>query len=220
MFFEYPKTTIFGRKIPKNKFYEKVKFNSKLKNKFINQIDKIIWQYKLASNTINLEATIKVPEIDILDLYLKTKDLDLDILNLIDKAIPLPIIFQIHFENKIKLIATYKRPSDSEKNKWIFDRYFESDWESNNVVKKPLPQALNLEKLYESLITEIIPSQFRSNEKIENKIDNINQANTLKKEIMMLEMKYRKEKQPNRQFEINKKIKIKCSELEKLMNKD
>jgi hypothetical protein len=223
MFFEYPKATSFGRKIPKSKFYENAKLNTKLKDKFINQIDKIVWQYKLASNTLNLDATKAVPEIQILDLFLKTKEVDLDILTLIDKAIPLPIIFQIHYEKKIKIKATYKRPSESNSDNWVFDSYIESHWEAHDVIRQPLPQVLNLEKLYESLLTELIPVEFKSNEKKENigiRFDIIKQAKLLKKDIETLNMKYKQEKQRNRQFDINKQIKLKQKELDKLNNRD
>ena len=223
MFFEYPKATSFGRKIPKSKFYEKAKLNSKLKTKFINQIDKIIWQYKLAPNTINLDATKEVPEIQILDLFLKTKEVDQEILTIIDNAIPLPIIFQIHFNNKVKIKAAYKKPLESNNDKWVFDAYIESNWEIHNVSRKPLPQVLNLEKLYESLLTDLIPVEFKSNEKKENigiQLDIIKQTKLLKKDIETLNMKYKQEKQRNRQFEINKQIKLKQKELDKLNNRD
>ena len=223
MFFEYPKATSFGRKIPKSKFYEKAKLNSKLKTKFINQIDKIIWQYKLAPNTLNLEATKVVPEIQILDLFLKTKEVDQEILTIIDNAIPLPIIFQIHFNNKVKIKAAYKKPLESNNDKWVFDAYIESNWEIHNVSRKPLPQVLNLEKLYESLLTDLIPVEFKSNEKKENigiQLDIIKQTKLLKKDIETLNTKYKKEKQRNRQFEINKQIKLKQKELDKLINRE
>ena len=223
MFFEYPKATIFGRKIPKVKFYENAKLNSKLKDKFINQIDKIVWQNKLAPNTLNLDATKAVPEIQILDLFLKTKEVDPEILTLIDKAIPLPIIFQIYYENKIKIKATYKRPLESDKDKWVFDSYIESHWEDHDVLRQPLPQALNLEKLYESLLAELIPVEFKSNGKKENigiQLDIIKQTKLLKKDIETLQMKYKQEKQRNRQFEINTQIKFKQNELDKLNNRE
>ena len=112
---------------------------------------------------------------------------------------------------------------ESNKDKWVFDSYIESRWEDHNVLRQPLPQALNLEKLYESLLAELIPVEFKSNGKKENigiQLDVIKQTKLLKKDIETLHMKYKHEKQRNRQFEINKQIKLKQNELDKLNNRD
>ena len=223
MFFEYPEKSRFGRKIPKSKFYENANFNAKLKDKFINQIDKIVWQYKLAPNTLNLDATDEVPEIQVLDIFLKTKEIDEAMLELIDKAIPLPIIFQLHHENKIKIKAAYKRPSDSVNNKWVLESYIESEWEANTIMKQLMPQVLNLGKLYEAILSTLIPVEFRSNKKNENigeQIGIINQVKLLQKNIEKLNSNYKQEKQRNRQFEINQQIKLKQKELDKLNNRE
>jgi len=126
--FDYPTKARFGRKIPKSKLYENASVNTKLKDNFVNQIEKIIWQYKLAPDTLNLDATDKVPEIQIFDLFIKTKEVDQALLEVIDKAIPLPIIFQIYRDDKVKIKAAYKRPSESANNKWVIESYFESEW--------------------------------------------------------------------------------------------
>jgi len=221
MFFEYPEKCRFGRKIPKSKFYENVNFNTKHKNKFINQIDKIVWQYKLAPDTLNLDATDTVPEIQVLDIFLKTKEIDQVMLELIDKAIPLPIIFQIYQEDKIKIKAAYKRPAGSSNNKWVLESYLESNWEVDSIPRQPIPQALNLGKLYESILVSFIPMNYeidKKNDNLGDQIDIINKVRLLQKDIKMLNSNYKKEKQRNRQFEINKQIKLKKKELDKLSN--
>jgi len=221
VFFEYPEKCRFGRKIPKSKFYENANFNTKHKNKFINQIDKIVWQYKLAPDTLNLDATDVVPEIQVLDIFLKTKEIDQVMLELIDKAIPLPIIFQIYQEDKIKIKAAYKRPSGSSNNKWVFESYLESNWEADSIPRQSIPQALNLEKLYESILTSFIPANYQISKKNDNfgdQIGIIDKVKLLQKDIEILNMKYKQEKQRNRQFEINKQIKLKQKDLDKLIN--
>lgn len=221
MFFDYPEKCRFGRKIPKSKFYENVNFNTKHKNKFINQIDKIVWQYKLAPDTLNLNATDTVPEIEVLDIFLKTKEIDQVMLELIDKAIPLPTIFQIHQGDKIKIKTAYKRPSGSSNHKWVLEGYLESNWEADSILRQSLPQALNLGKLYEAILTSFIPINYQIDKKNDNfgdQIDIINKVRLLQKDIKMLNSNYKKEKQRNRQFEINKQIKLKQKELNKLSN--
>ena len=87
-FFDYPTGSAFGRVLPKNKIYEHAKASSKLKNLFVRQVDKIVWKYKLATETINIPAKKSVPEIQIFSITLKTGELHEDVLRSIDKAIP------------------------------------------------------------------------------------------------------------------------------------
>jgi hypothetical protein len=218
--FDYPTKARFGRKIPKSKLYENASVNTKLKDKFVNQIEKIIWQYKLAPNTLNLDATNKVPEIQIFDIFLKTKDLDQALLEVIDKAIPLPIIFQIHKGNKVKIKAAYKRPSESANNKWVIEAYFESEWLDKYSTKRPMPQALDLGKLYEQILKSLMPVEVissKTTQTLDEQVGIINQINSLQKELDNLNSKYKKEKQSNRQFEINKQIKLKEEKLRGLI---
>ena len=219
MLFDYPIKARFGRKLPKSKLYENASVNTKLKDKFINQIDKIIWQYKLAPDTLNLDATDKVPEIQVFDIFIKTKEIDQALLEVIDKAIPLPIIFQIHKDNKVKIKAAYKRPSESANNKWVIESYFESEWLDKDTTKQPMPQTLNLGKLYEQILKSLMPVEVTSDKTIQNldeQVGIINQINSLQKEIDKLNSKYKKEKQHNRQFEINKQIKFTQKQLNNL----
>ena len=219
MLFDYPTKARFGRKIPKSKLYENASVNTKLKDKFINQIDKIIWQYKLAPNTLNLDATDKVPEIQIFNIFLKTKEVDQALLEVIDKAINYPIIFQIHKGNKVKIKAAYKRPSESANNRWVIESYFESEWLDKDTTKQPMPQALDLGKLYEQILKSLMPVEVASSkttQTLDEQVGIINQINSLQKELDKLNSKYKKEKQRNRQFEINKQIKLKQKELNHL----
>ena len=219
MLFDYPTKARFGRKIPKSKLYENASVNTKLKDKFVNQIEKIVWQYKLAPDTLNLDATDKVPEIQIFNIFLKTKEVDQALLEVIDKAIPLPIIFQIHKGNKVKIKAAYKRPSESANNKWVIESYFESEWLDKYSTKQPMPQALDLGKLYEQILKSLMPVEVtnsKTTQTIDEQVGIINQINSLQKELDKLNSKYKKEKQHNRQFEINKQIKLKQKELNHL----
>lgn len=219
MLFDYPTKARVANKLPKNKLYENASVNTKLKDKFVNQIEKIVWQYKLAPDTLNLDATDKVPEIQIFDVFLKTKEVDQVLLEVIDKAIPLPIIFQIHKGNKVKIKAAYKRPSESANNKWVIESYFESEWLDKDTAKQPMPQALDLGKLYEQILKSLMPAEVisgKTSQTIDQQVSMIKQINLLQKELDKLNSKYKKEKQANRQFEIHKQIKLTQSQLDNL----
>jgi hypothetical protein len=61
---------------------------------------------------------------------------------------------------------------------------------------------------------EVISS--KTSQTLDQQVDKINKINSLKKEMDKLDSKYKKEKQRNRQFEINKQIKLKQKELNHL----
>ena len=117
--FDYPPQTHFGRIVAKNKIYERVKPSRKVQDVFSAQVGKIIWQYKLAPEITNLPSRPSVQEIEVFEISLKTDNLDTNILRCIDKTIIHPIIFNLTFENQIKVIATYKRPSEATSSKWV-----------------------------------------------------------------------------------------------------
>ena len=118
-FFDYPHAAAFGRVIPKTKIYEQAKAGTKLRQRFVDQVDQIVWQYKLAPETINLSATKAVSEIQILELRLREPDLNEDVLRAIDRAIVFPIIFELSYDGKHKALASYKRPSEADSTKWV-----------------------------------------------------------------------------------------------------
>ena len=92
----YPKQAAFGRVLPKNKIYEHSGANNRLKNLFVEQVEQIVWQYKLAPETVNLPARPGVPEIQVFSIQLKTPELHEDVLSCIDGAVQFPILFELH----------------------------------------------------------------------------------------------------------------------------
>ena len=82
-----------------------------------------------------------------------------------------------------------------------------------------MPQALDLGKLYEQILKSLMPVEVtnsKTTQTIDEQVGIINQINSLQKELDKLNSKYKKEKQHNRQFEINKQIKLKQKELDNL----
>lgn len=219
MLFEYPAKAKFGRTVPKSKLYENAKISTKLKDKFVKQIDKIVWKYKLAPETTNLGATDNVPEIQVFAIYLKGDEIDDALLQIIDKAINFPIIFQLYKSDQIKVKSAYKRPSASANNKWVIEAYFESAWLDKNTEKQPLPQALDLSGLYEQILQSFMPVEItntQTSQTLDQQVDKIKQIESAQKQLDKLQVKLTKEKQFGRKADINKQLKIKQKQLDKL----
>ncbi len=55
-FVRYPSQAAFGRTLPKSKLYVHSHAGARLKTLFVQQVEQIVWQFKLAPETINLPA--------------------------------------------------------------------------------------------------------------------------------------------------------------------
>ena len=215
-FFEYPKSATFGRVLPKTKIYEHGNVSTKLKNLFVTQVDKIVWQYKLAPETINLPATKTVPEIQVFHIALKKGELNEDVLRCIDKAIPFPLIFELRYGDKRKAVATFKRPSEADSTKWVIGDYFSTSWEADTTPRKSLPVALNLQALYDKLFNPLMPLTGFQNEPLQVRVERMESIRAAEREVAKIEARLAREKQFNKRVAINAELRNARQELKKL----
>jgi len=209
-----PEKTLYNRKIPKNKFYEKIKANSKLKDKFTRQIDSIVWKHKLSKQTMNIEPTEEIQEIQIFEIYLKQKELSKELLENIDRAIPYPILFVLKYNDEAKLTIAYKQRNKNDENKFVIDSYYESEWTSIENLSIDISSGLNLQTLYENIIKSLISVEAEKNDSIQEIIEYQKNVDQLKYEISKLESKMRNEKQFNKKVKLNMELQNKKKELE------
>jgi hypothetical protein len=218
--FAYPKQAEFGRVLPKNKIYEHSGANSRLKDLFVEQVEQIVWRYKLAPETINLAAKPGVPEIQVFAIQLKTPELHRDVLRCIDGAVQFPIIFEITQgqgpEARTQVVAAYRRPSEADAASWVYSEYFESGWMPATSERAPLPLALDLGGLYEQLLHRLVPIAPRTQEPLRDLIARTEAARSMAKEVAKAEASLAKEKQFNRKVEINSNLRQLRAQLEKL----
>lgn len=214
--FAYPRQAAFNRVLPKSKIYEHGKPSRAVRDGFVAQINQIVWQYKLAPETINLPSRPGVPEIEIFSLELKTADVSEDVLRCIDKAIPLPIFYNLSFEGRIKTVAAYKRPSDADSSRWVVDAYFAGPWLPADDERSALPVALDMAGLYEQMLRRLMPTPARSGETLKNHVERLSQLQSKQNEYTKLEARLLKEKQFNRKVEINTQLRTLKTDIETL----
>jgi len=202
----YPKQAAFGRVLPKNKIYEHSGANSRLKDLFVKQVEQIVWQYKLAPETINLPASPGVPEIQVFSLQLKTPELHRDVLRCIDGAIPFPILFELAFEGRTQVVADYKRPNASDASRWVLSDYFATDWLPVDCQRAAMPVALHMGGLYEQLLHRLIPLSARPQETLAELVARVEQSQAKQRELDKTTARLEKEKQFNRKVEINAQL--------------
>ena len=214
--FDYPKNTAFGRVLPKNKIYKHGSPRAAVKELFVRQVEQIVWQHKLAPETVNLKPSRAVPEIQVFIVSLKEDELRTDILRCIDQAIPFPIIFELRHDGKIMSIAAYKRPSEADSAKWVIGEYFESGWVSTDAPRKPLPMVFDLEALYGHLLMSLMPYPARSGESLQARVERMERIRLRQRELERCETRLRKEKQFNCKVTVNAELRELKQELENL----
>lgn len=210
--YQFPQQAKVDRIIPKNKFYEQGKANGKIEQLFVNQVESIRWVYKLAASTIHLEDQDDLKEIQIFRVKSRVENLDISILSFIDKLILTPIIFEVVYQDKVKVVATYKRLNQADKSKAVIGQYYASEWLGDHN-RAELPLYLKLSDLYEHFIEQLLPlavsreqHQDRESISLEIKLQKAQQLESLLKQFDQLKAKLRNEKQFNRRVELNKQL--------------
>lgn len=212
-----PKSTEFNKRIPKQKFYEKLNVTPTLKRSFIDQIKTVIWRNKIAESTINIAPGKTVTEIEIFEIQLNSSELDTDVLKLIDKEIPYHIVFILSFDGKYQAWTAYKEEAASGNSAFKVDTYYHTEWLEEE--KLPLKaDGLDIDRVYESFVRQIAGDALKNvnDESLKESVEREKRREQLKKQIAVLETKIRKEKQFNKQVEMNGQLKRLKKELEGL----
>jgi hypothetical protein len=212
-----PDRALYNRRIPKNKFYKQIGVDTKLERKFIDEIEQIIWKYKLSKDTVNLEPTKEIEEIQIFEIILKRKHISIEVLENIDRVIPYPILFILKYESDIKLVIAHKERNKIDPNKMVVHSYYQTEWMKENQIQMDVLNGLNLKDVYENILKQLLPIESTFEDNIEELIKLSEEQEKLKKEISRLEKRIKREKQFNRKVELNLKLKKKKKELEELM---
>jgi hypothetical protein len=219
-FFDYPIAAAFGRVVPKSRIYEHAGVGTALRDLFVTQVDQITWKYKLAPETMNLAATKAVGEIQVFGISLRNGKLDEEVLRAIDRAIPFPLIFELSWSGKRKVVAAFKRPSDADATKRVVSAYFATDWVHDDAPRKPLPVALNLGGLYDALLTALMPRAAAKAEytveDIQTRVARMEAIRAKTREVDRIKARLAREKQFNKRVAINAELRAARQELERL----
>ena len=219
-FVRYPAQAAFGRTLPKSKLYTHSHAGTRLKNLFVQQVDQIVWQFKLAPETINLPARPAVPEIQVFGIQLKTADLSLDVLRAIDQAVQFPIIFELAHAGQTQVVACYKsaggRPNESDASRWVLSDYFATGWLPDNAERSALPVALHLGSLYEQLLRALLPMPARPHETLAEQVARLDAMAAKQREADKTAARLEQARQFNRKVAINADLRRLHSELDAL----
>ena len=213
-----PKSTEFNKRIPKQKFYDNLNVSPALKRSFIDQIKVIYWANKIAAATLNLAEGKNVTEIEVFEVRLNVPTLDEAVLKQIDREIPYHILFIMEYEDKYKAVIGYKEES-SGNTAFKVNCYYSTEWMNADALPLKL-EGLSVDSVYENFVRQIAGDALRSEEgkteSLKESVERDNRRQELEKQIAALQTKVRKEKQLNKQVQLNAELKKLKKELEEL----
>ena len=203
----FPQSTEFNKRIPKQKFYERLDVSPALRRVFVEQIRIVYWKNKLAATTLNIAPGEQVTEIEVFEVRLNVPDLEENVLRLIDREIPYHILFLLEYDGKYRAVMGYKEAASSGKAAFRVDRYYHTDW----LAEKDLPlclEGLTLDAVYENFIRQIAGEGLsrEKNATLKESVERQKQREQLEKQIAALEAQMKKEKQLNRKMELKAEI--------------
>ena len=214
----FPASTEFGKRIPKQKFYENLDVSPALHRMFVDQIKLVYWRNTLAASTLNIAAGEAVTEIEVFEVRLNDPQLDEAMLKQIDKEIPYHILFILTCDGKAQAWIGYKEAAASGSNAFKVGRYYHTDWMPEDELHLSI-DGLNMDAVYANLVRQIAGDSLSSTqgETLQESVARDEAKQELLKKIASLEMKIRKEKQLNRKMELNAELKKIRKKMESLL---
>jgi hypothetical protein len=217
LLYQWPKAAAFGRVVPKTKFYEHASLGSTVKDRFVSDVRRITWAYKLAESTINLPGSVEVSEIQVFEIAAKDDNVAASVLAAIDKAVRTPIIFEISrgegAAQAIRMVAAHKQVGSGAPK---LGPYFSTEWQPASDERVPLPTAIDLTSMYTGLLQPLTPVTPRAGENVSDVAGRLTTVRSLEREISALERKLRNEPQLNRKVELRRTLKTKQATLVEL----
>ena len=198
-----PRTTQVNRRVAKEKLYQNAALAPQTREMIKDQIDSVFWRNKLADSTMAISAGETVAEIQIFEIQLRQRELDKRVLPAIAKAIPYKILFILVFGDEAQV--------------WIeaSGTFYNTDWQPLGGFMLKF-DGLNLDAVYENLARQISGGRLGTDGDIEEAVDRDKQRQRLERDIVALEKKLLREKQFNKQVELNGELKRLRNEMEGL----
>ena len=205
-----PASTAFDRRIPKQKFYKELPLTPAMRRVFVGQINAIWWRSKIAPATANLAPGRTVTELEVFELQLAQPSLDEGVLRAIDKRIPYPILYLLTCDGRCQAWIGYQPAGQAGARV-----YYHTAWQPQEDLKLEL-RGLDTDVAYENFVRQIAGGALDAPaaEPLPRSIARDQRRRALEKQIAVLQNKIRREKQLNRQVELNGELKRLRKEME------
>lgn len=201
--FKLPRTTELNKVIPKNAFDSYT--NTKQKKEFADHISRIIWLNKLSVDTTNLQSK-EILEIQVFDIELKEKVQIKNILNIIDKAIPYPIIFIIRNGKSVYLSTSPKHSNPKNEDLAVIDYTYSTEWFIENENEFQIELKNDIDWVYKTFCEQFNKTKAPVKD-LKELVTTQKELDSLNKEIEKVKSAIARSKQFNKKVELNLKLK-------------
>jgi len=210
----FPADTVFNKKIPKQKFYDKLDVSNRIQQMFVTEIESIYWTHKLSPETLNVSPGTNVAEIQVFEITLKEQRVSDNLIATIDREIPYHLVFVLRYRDQAQLIISYKEESKSREDKFKVDSYYRTDWIDYEKLTLNI-EGLDLDRIYENFIFQIAGDglNLEKAEDIRDAVMVAKEIDRLETYITKLEKRIRNEKQFNLQVKLKQQLRAAQEEL-------
>lgn len=212
---KFPQTTILDKVVPKNAFYQFMGVNTSIKQHFVNDVDRIIWLYKLAPSTLHVEDGQTVHEITFFVVSLKSQQCPKDLFLFIDENMPRHIVFLLSYADRYQFNINYKLWIDPNKGMFRIVESYVSPWISQEELQLSI-YGLSMDQIYTHFVGQISGIGNHSTSDLQKIIELKKQVAQKDKQCEALQKKIRKEVQLNRKMQLNGQARQLRQEIEAL----
>ena len=189
-----PQTTEIKKQLPKKAIYAKFNMPASQREHFDADISRIDIEVGVSKATVPaLAEGEEVKEFYVLGIHLKRKEYDPKNILMLTKLLPHKMVFTLHYGEEIQFAIHHTK-------------LITSDWKLTDEATLPV-SGLNLDAVWENIVTNIGQIDVTEGNTLAEQIKVEDVRAKLKAQIVSLTQKLNKEKQFNRQMEINAEIK-------------
>ena len=190
----FPHTTEIKKQLPKKAIYAKFELKPAQRDGFDADVSRIDIVAVVSPTTVPAVAAGEdIKEFYVLAVQLKKKDYEEKNIAMLSKLIPQNILFALQYEDQTQLAIYHTK-------------LIRSDWKKTDDTTISLT-GLNLDTVWENIIKTIGEIQVQEGKTLTEQIADDEEQKKIKAQIQSLQKQLDKEKQFNKQIEINAKIK-------------
>jgi len=203
----FPADTVFNKKIPKQKFYDKLDVSNRIQQMFVQEIESVYWTHKLSPETLNVSPGTNVAEIQVFEITLKEQRVSDNLIATIDREIPYHLLFVLRYTEQAQLMIGYKEESKSREDRYKVDSYYHTHWTDYDKLTLNI-EGLDLDRIYENFISHIAGDRLNleKSEDIRDAVMVAKEIDRLETYISKLEKRIRNEKQFNLQVKLKQQL--------------
>lgn len=204
---KFPSSTIVDKLVPKAAFVRHSESATALKRLLQDEFESITWLYKLTSDTLNVNPSAHVSEIDVFYCLMKGDGYGLNSFCAMDWLLPRHTFFIIEHGDKIDLLMQSKTRTIVQNSERWEQGVTELLQDVNlNIVQLKL-EGFTLDAIYTNLLAQISKREIASIDDYNEQVAEQQRTEKIKRDIERLEVMRAKEAQPRKKYALHQQIK-------------